>query len=184
VNDIKMGGKSSKEEKFFKTKKGIKVKKMEEPNPSDPPVEVIEDEPEYFGEDSARKGSEENSKNSARYNSEEMRNRIEKERLSRAQAPKILSPKQQQPMQNPHLPNQNQLAFQNPNNLNSMPVNSNNYTNPSMQNVVVMPSRLPPLELQKGAPYVAVHTIQPTMPYAPIQSIQRTQQVVLSPRRF
>jgi hypothetical protein len=179
-----MGGKSSKEEKFFKTKKGIKVKKMEEPNPSDPPVEVIEDEPEYFGEDSARKGSEENSKNSARYYSEEMRNRLEKERFSRVQAPKLLSPKQQQ-QPNP-LPHQNHLAFQNPNNLNLMPVpNTTNYTNPSMQNVMVMPSRLPPLELQKGAPYVAVHQpIQHTMPYMPIQSIQRTQQVVLSPRRF
>ena len=65
-----MGGNSSKEEKFFKTKKGIKVKKMDEPNPSEPPIDVIEDEPEYFEtpgqrEQSQNKQNEENSQNNS-----------------------------------------------------------------------------------------------------------------------
>lgn len=178
-----MGGNSSKEEKFFKTKKGIKVKKMDEPNPSDPPVDVIEDEPEYFGEDSSRKNNNDSSaKNSSRYSNEEMRKRIEKQNLERDQAQKILSPKQQQSIQKTNF--SNQPVLENVNSMNLLPTNSLNYPNHNSPNVVVMPARLPPLEFQKGAPFVAVQSVQPSIPYMPIQSIQRTQQVVISPRRF
>ena len=161
-----MGGNSSKEEKFFKTKKGIKVKKMDEPNPSEPPVDVIEDEPEYFEtsgqrEQSQNKANEESSaKNSARYptDSRSFQNtQIEELKMTKPEEPKTNNLNIQRSINQNFIPS-SQIAYENQNNLNSQ-INQirylNNKTNPeniqyiqnyidsdsNVQKVVMMPNR-------------------------------------------
>ena len=217
-----MGGNSSKEEKFFKTKKGIKVKKMDEPNPSDPPVDVIEAEPEYFEtsdqrEQSLNKTSEESSaKSSARYpidSKSTHKNQTDELKMLSSESKTVLPLNNQQMSmainqniqnyQRNSVPNAlnvplTQIRYANQPTTNSvqyiqnpidmlneeskfMPMNPMSYINPNVQKVIMMPNRLPPIELKNTQ--ALNNTVVPIMP---IQTMQRTQQqvVVVSPRRY
>ena len=177
-----MGGESSKE-KFFTTKKGIKVKKMVI-NPSDPNIEEIESDTEqdYIIKASAR------SKKSKQASSREPMNKADLSNTRNAGMFQAQSmPQNMQPVA--YQPSDRVQMLENPQ---FVGINNNNNSDERkflpepklmpIQNVApnqfFMPKRLPPIDFQK------IQTIN-HLPQQSLMPIHRQSQViVLSPRRF